>query len=167
MKLQGSLIANKPRPELNDHENRDFSGVCDRRISKVLHGPGHRRKLLLRSAREIRQRVETLPDATRQAKEAYAKFLDLWIAVGAEAPKLRQANAEGAKLHRRGIRREVSVPGGPLTTYFADLALLLPGQLDGDAQQQLAIALFHLPKQAADSIEEATPLARESPLLGR
>src|SRR6202795_321952 len=46
-------------------------------------------------------------------------------------------------------------------------ALFFAGQFDGDAQQQLAIALFHLPKQATDSVEEATPFAREAPFFGR
>jgi hypothetical protein len=108
-----------------------------------------------------------MPGRTSQAKEACAKFLDLRKGAEMEPPALKLASAEAAKFRGPGIRREVPVPGGPPSLRTADGALLLAGQFDGDAQQQLAIALFHLPKQAADSIQEAAPLARKAPLLGR
>lgn len=45
--------------------------------------------------------------------------------------------------------------------------LLLARELDRNAKQQLAIIFFHLPQQAADAIDEGSPLPGEPPFLGR
>src|ERR1700739_2526993 len=95
-------------------------------------------------------------------------------------PALREVSAEAGKIilppSAGGIRREIPFPGGQLNLQLANRVrpailrsrtLLLAGKFYGDAQQQLAIALFHLTEQVPNSIEEATPFAREAPLLGR
>ena len=126
-------------------------------------------------------RAEAMSDSTNQAKDSYAEFIDLWRGVDAGMPALRRVSAEAGKLScpgesAGGIRREIPFPGGQRNLQIADRAqpavlrcqtLLLAGQFYGDAQQQLAIALFHLPEQAPNAIEEATPFAREAPFLGR
>ena len=70
--------------------------------------------------------AEAISGSTSQAKEAYAKLLDLWKGAEEEMPTPKQVKAETAKCHRRGIRREVCFPGGPLSIQIADRALLLP-----------------------------------------
>src|SRR5437899_311361 len=44
-------------------------------------------------------RAEGMTGSTRQAKEAYAKFLDLWKGADTDLPLLKQAKAEAAKFH--------------------------------------------------------------------
>ena len=44
-------------------------------------------------------RAEAISGSTRQAKQARAKFLDLWKGTDADIPMLKQAMAEAAKFH--------------------------------------------------------------------
>src|SRR6266436_1616526 len=44
-------------------------------------------------------RAKAMSGSTSQAKEAYAKFLDLWKGADADIPALKQARAEAAKFH--------------------------------------------------------------------
>jgi eukaryotic-like serine/threonine-protein kinase len=44
-------------------------------------------------------RAQALSGGTSQAKEAYAKFLDLWKGADGDIPTLKQAKAEAAKFH--------------------------------------------------------------------
>jgi len=44
-------------------------------------------------------RAEALSGGKNQAKEACAKFLDLWKGAGGDFPTLRQAKLEAAKFH--------------------------------------------------------------------
>ena len=44
-------------------------------------------------------RAESLSGSAGQAKEAYAKFLELWKGADTEIPALKQAKAEAARFH--------------------------------------------------------------------